>query len=125
MYHEATNKGTFGPSNGRDGWQDYFKLGYVPYPGYAESVAKTLEFCYDDFCAMQVACLSGNSHYEDIFKRQIYNYKNVYDPGTRFMRGNKKMESGFQILILRNGEDLIRKDVHGIITGSVFHDIQD
>ncbi|MBP1593471.1 MAG: alpha-mannosidase [Bacteroidetes bacterium] len=90
MYHEATNKGTFGPSNGRDGWQDYFKLGYVPYPGYAESVAKTLEFCYDDFCAMQVARLSGNSHYEDIFKRQIYNYKNVYDPGTRFMRGKQK-----------------------------------
>ncbi len=90
MYHEATNKGTIGPSNGRDGWQDYFKLGYVPYPGYAESVAKTLEFCYDDFCAMQVARLSGNSHYEDIFKRQIYNYKNVYDPGTRFMRGKQK-----------------------------------
>ncbi len=90
MYHEATNKGTIGPSNGRDGWQDYFKLGYVPYPGYAESVAKTLEFCYDDFCAMQVARLSGNSHYEEIFKRQIYNYKNVYDPGTRFMRGKQK-----------------------------------
>ncbi|MDR3193692.1 MAG: GH92 family glycosyl hydrolase [Tannerella sp.] len=90
MYHEATHKGTFGPSNGRDGWADYFTLGYVPYPEFGESVAKTLEFCYDDFCAMQVARLSGNSYYETIFGRQIYNYRNVYDPSTRFMRGRNR-----------------------------------
>jgi predicted alpha-1,2-mannosidase len=87
MYHEATNKGPYGPSNGRDGWKEYFTLGYVPYPEYKEAVAKTLEFCYDDFCAMQVAKLSGSSYYEGVFGRQIFNYKNVYDPSTRFMRG--------------------------------------
>jgi predicted alpha-1,2-mannosidase len=87
MYHEATNKGPYGPSNGRDGWKEYFTLGYVPYPEYREAVAKTLEFCYDDFCAMQVARLTGNSFYEGVFGRQIFNYKNVYDPSTRFMRG--------------------------------------
>ena len=93
MYHEATNKGPFGPSNGRDGWKEYFSLGYVPYPEYREAVAKTLEFCYDDFCAMQVARLSGSAFYEGVFKRQIFNYKNVYDPSTRFMRGrNSKGE---------------------------------
>jgi predicted alpha-1,2-mannosidase len=98
MYHEATNKGPYGPSNGRDGWKEYFSIGFVPYPEYKEAVAKTLEFCYDDFCAMQVAKLSGSSFYEEIFKRQIFNYKNVYDPSTRFMRGrNIKGEwiSGF------------------------------
>ena len=73
MYHEATNKGTFGPSNGRDGWQDYFKLGYVPYPGYAESVAKTLEFCYDDFCAMP----SPESFFRNILLGQDF-YKNEF-----------------------------------------------
>ena len=90
MYHEATNKGTYGPSNGRDGWREYFTLGYVPYPESGESVAKTLEFCYDDFCAMQVAKFSGNSYYETIFGRQIFNYKNVYDTETKFMRGRQK-----------------------------------
>ncbi len=90
MYHEATNKGPHGPSNGRDGWREYFQLGYVPYPEYGESVAKTLEFCYDDFCAMQLAKLTGNRYYETIFGRQIFNYKQVYDTGTRFMRGRKK-----------------------------------
>jgi predicted alpha-1,2-mannosidase len=93
MYHEATNKGPYGPSNGRDGWKEYFALGYVPYPEYREAVAKTLEFCYDDFCAMQIARLSGSPFYEEVFKRQIFNYKNVYDPSTRFMRGrNSKGE---------------------------------
>ena len=87
MYHEATNKGPYGPSNGRDGAKEYFALGYVPYPEYREAVAKTLEFCYDDFCAMEIARLSGDSYYENIFKRQIFNYKNVYDASTRFMRG--------------------------------------
>ena len=87
MVHEATNKGPYGPSNGRDGAKEYFALGYVPYPEYREAVAKTLEFCYDDFCAMEIARLSGDSYYENIFKRQIFNYKNVYDASTRFMRG--------------------------------------
>ncbi|WP_165021035.1 GH92 family glycosyl hydrolase [Dysgonomonas sp. ZJ279] len=90
MYHEATNKGPHGPSNGRDGWKEYFTMGYIPSPDYHEAVAKTLEFCYDDFCAMQVAKISGNDFYETIFKRQIYNYKNVYNPATRFMQGRQK-----------------------------------
>lgn len=90
MLHESTDKGPHGPSNGRDGWIDYFKLGYVPHPEYHEAVAKTLEYCYDDFAAMQIAKLSGNKFYENIFKRQVLNYKNVYDPSTSFMRGRNK-----------------------------------
>ncbi|WP_256007152.1 GH92 family glycosyl hydrolase [Pedobacter deserti] len=85
--HEATNKGPWGPANGRDGWREYFHLGYVPYPKYRESTAKTLEYAYDDFCGYQLAKMTGNQFYMDVFGRQMYNYKNVYDPSTRFMRG--------------------------------------
>jgi len=84
--HEATNKGPWGPANGRDGWREYFQLGYVPFPKYREATAKTLEYAYDDFCGYELARLTGDQYYMDIFKRQMYNYKNVYDPGTRFMR---------------------------------------
>lgn len=90
MLHEATNKGPFGPSTGRDGWVEYFKIGYVPYPEYHEAVAKTLEFCYDDFCAFQVARMSNAPWCKNIFERQLFNYKNVYDPSSRFMRGRDK-----------------------------------
>src|SRR5215217_845197 len=86
-YHEATNKGPWGPANGRDGWKEYFQMGYVPYPKYREATAKTLEYAYDDYCGYQLAKMTGNKTYMDIFERQMYNYKNVYDPSTRFMRG--------------------------------------
>jgi predicted alpha-1,2-mannosidase len=86
---EATTKGPWGPSNGRDGWKEYYQLGYVPYPQYREATAKTLEYAYDDFCGYQLASVTGNDFYKSIFARQMYNYRNVYDPATRFMRGRK------------------------------------
>ena len=87
--HEATNKGPWGPSNGRDGWKEYYQLGFVPYPQYREATAKTLEYAYDDFCGYQLANATGNDFYKNIFARQMYNYKNVYDSTTGFMRGKK------------------------------------
>ena len=89
-YHEATNESPIGPSSGRQGWKEYFTLGYIAYPDVREATAKTLEYAYDDFCGYQLAKASGNKYYEEIFGRQMYNYKNVYDPEVGFMRGRKK-----------------------------------
>lgn len=89
-FHEATNKGPWGPANGRDGWKEYYTLGFVPYPDVKEATAKTLEYAYDDFCAYKLAKDSGNEFYESIFSRHMYNYKNVFDKETGFMRGRKK-----------------------------------
>jgi len=86
-YHEAMNKGPWGPANGRDGVKEYNELGYVPYPNYRESTAKTLEYAYDDYCGYELARMIGNKKYMEIFEKPMYNYKNVYDPSTRFMRG--------------------------------------
>jgi len=86
-FHEATNKGPWGPANGREGWKEYFTMGYVPYPKYREGTAKTLEYAYDDFCGYQLAKAVGNEHYQEVFAKQMYNYKNVYDPKVGFMRG--------------------------------------
>lgn len=88
--HEATNKGPWGPANGRDGWKEYYQLGYVPYPEVREATAKTLEYAYDDFCGYQLAKMTNQPFYADIFKRQMFNYRNVYDSKTRFMRGRDK-----------------------------------
>jgi len=85
--HEATNKGPWGPANGRDGWKEYYQLGYVPYTKVREATAKTMEYAYDDFCGYYLAKMTGNQFYQDIFAKQMYNYKNVYDPATKFMRG--------------------------------------
>jgi predicted alpha-1,2-mannosidase len=85
--HEATNKGPWGPANGRHGWKEYYQLGYVPYPEIGEATAKTLEYAYDDFCGYQLAKMVNAPFYEQIFARQMFNYRNVYDSTTGFMRG--------------------------------------
>ncbi|WP_442845735.1 GH92 family glycosyl hydrolase [Leeuwenhoekiella sp. H156] len=88
-YHEATEKGPWGPANGRHGHKEYYTLGYVPYPKYGEATAKTLEYAYDDFCAYNLAKMSGNEFYQKVFARQMYNYKNVWDNEVGFMRGRR------------------------------------
>jgi predicted alpha-1,2-mannosidase len=86
-FHEATNKGPWGSANGRPGWKEYYEMGYVPYSKQTLGATSwTLEFAYDDFCGYQLAKATGQPFYEHIFARQMYNYKNLYDSTTRFMR---------------------------------------
>lgn len=86
-FHEATNKGPWGGANGRPLWKDYWTIGYIPFPESQGSVGQTLESVYDDFCGYQLAKVTGNTFYEGVFAKNIYNYKNLWDPTTRFMRG--------------------------------------
>ncbi len=86
-YHESTNKGPFGGSNGREGWEDYYTRGFIPLDKVHESTAKTLEYAYDDFCAYNLAKSIGNKYFMDIYSRQMYNYRHVFDPAVGFMRG--------------------------------------
>lgn len=88
--HEAMNKGPWGGANGRIFWKEYYQIGYVPYPESMGSTAQTLEYAYDDFCGYQLAKLSGNEFYADVFERQMFNYRNVFDKKTGFMRGRDK-----------------------------------
>jgi len=84
--HEAFNKGPFGGANGRAGWQHYFTLGYVSFPESHGSVSQTLEYAYDDWCAYNLARQSGNKFYERVFRRHLFNYRNLWDPATGFFR---------------------------------------
>nr|WP_308199486.1 glycoside hydrolase domain-containing protein [Chitinophaga sedimenti] len=88
-WHEASNKGPWGPANGREGWKDYYQLGYVSFPGPYGAVSETLEYAYDDFCAYNLAKMTNQPFYEQLFARQMYNYRNVYDSVSGFMRPRK------------------------------------
>jgi predicted alpha-1,2-mannosidase len=88
--HESTNDGRRGPANGRRGWEEIERLGYLPYPEYHEATAKTLEYAYDDFCGFQLARLSGNVNFQRVFSQRMFNYRNVYDPTVGFMRGKNE-----------------------------------
>ncbi len=89
-FHEATGSEPDGRF-GRKEWKSYFTLGYIPYPSSGVgATAKTLEYCYDDFCAYQLAKMTQNKFYEDIFSRQLYNYRNVFNQATNFVEGKDK-----------------------------------
>ena len=79
---------------GRMGFEDYFSLGYIPYPQgtdrVMETTSKTIEYNYDDFCAWKLAQMTGNRFYEDMFSRHIYNYRNVFDPEDQFFKGRDR-----------------------------------
>lgn len=121
--HEAMNKGPWGGANGRVRWKDYYQLGYIPYPESMGSTAQTLEYCYDDFCAYQLAKMTGNKFYEEVFARQIYNYKNVYDPSVGFMRGRKLDGSWADFDVFEWGGPYCEGNAWHY-NWSVFHDVQ-
>jgi predicted alpha-1,2-mannosidase len=68
------------------GLEHYRRFGYISGNEEGESVSKTLEYAYDDWCIAQFARALG---YEDDFKTFIERaqfYKNIFDPATGFMR---------------------------------------
>ncbi|ARN56149.1 GH92 family glycosyl hydrolase [Sedimentisphaera salicampi] len=69
----------------RGGSSYYNSLGYVPFDRTQESVSRTVEFSYGDFCAAQMAGeLGKNDEYRRLMRRSS-NYKNLYNPETGFL----------------------------------------
>ena len=131
---ETAYKGIINSSNnegpvssvGRKGAKEYNKLGFIPYDtSINESVARTLEYAYNDFSIWKLAEKLKKPKDEILlFKQRALNYKNVFDKSTNFMRG-KSSKGVF--------EDSFRPDKWGGVftegsawhyTWSVLHDPQ-
>jgi len=76
--------------SGRVGINEYNELGYVPADVHGESVARTLEFAYDDFCIGEMAKALGKQKEHQEFKERSNRYKNVLDQETGLIRGKSK-----------------------------------
>jgi predicted alpha-1,2-mannosidase len=71
------------------GLDAYKKNGLIAIDDEHESVSKTLEYAYDDWCIAQMALqLNAGRDYEYFMKRS-QSWKNVFDTQTRFMRPRK------------------------------------
>ncbi|SIT93916.1 alpha-1,2-mannosidase, putative [Pontibacter indicus] len=77
---------------GRAGAAYYNDLGYVPYDvGINENAARTLEYAYDDFAIYQLAkALKKPDDVIALYKQRSLNYKNLYNPEHKLMRGKNK-----------------------------------
>ncbi len=72
------------------GWNDYQKMGYERCHRAIESVSKTLEFAYDDWCIAQTAKKLGKTDDYNFFIRRAQNYQHLLDSTTGFMRPRQK-----------------------------------
>ena len=113
-------------STGRLGYEYYNKLGYVPYDvKINESVARTLEYAYDDWCIYQFGKALGKSNKElKPFAQRAMNYQKVFDKESGLMRGrllNGKFHSPFNPL---KWGDAFTEGNAWHYTWSVFHDPQ-
>ncbi|GAB4293501.1 MAG: hypothetical protein Kow0098_14420 [Ignavibacteriaceae bacterium] len=79
------------------GLRYYKNQGFIPADKEQESVSRTLEYAYDDWCISVIAGLTNNmSDYKYFGKRARY-YKNLFDTQTGFMRPkrNAKWDENF------------------------------
>ncbi len=124
--HGANNVHPKVGSTGRKGVEYYNKLGYVPYDvKINESVARTLEYAYDDWCIYQLGKKLGKSAKELApFKQRALNYRNVFDSESKLMRGklaNGKFQTPFNPL---KWGDAFTEGNAWHYTWSVFHDVK-
>ena len=113
-------------SVGRYGVQYYNSLGYIPYDvNMNENTAMTLEYCYDDFTIMKLAQALNRPQSEiDLFAKRAFNYKNVFDTSTNFMRGKNKNGNWQTPFRPDKWGDAFTEGCSWHYTWSVFHDPQ-
>ncbi|MDD3079352.1 MAG: GH92 family glycosyl hydrolase [Paludibacter sp.] len=66
---------------------EYEKTGWVPFDKERESVSKTLEYAYDDYCIAQAAKKLNKLDDYEYFMNRAMSYQNLIDPKTKYMRG--------------------------------------
>ena len=71
------------------GLDAYKKNGFISIDDEHESVSKTLEYAYDDWCIAQMAQLLNKQEDYHYFMKRSQNWKNIFDWETGFMRPKK------------------------------------
>ena len=71
------------------GLDAYKKNGFISIDDEHESVSKTVEYAYDDWCIAQMASILNKKEDYDYFMKRSQNWKNLFDWETGFMRPKK------------------------------------
>lgn len=87
--YQALKATALNPRNGQD---EFNNRGYVvsSTTGSKQSVSRSLEFAYDDWCISQMAQKLGHTADAQMFLQRSANYRNLYDQTVGFMRGRKE-----------------------------------
>lgn len=71
------------------GKKQFRNQGFISSNDEPESVSKTLEYAYDDFCVSQLAKALGMDSIYQAFNKSSFNFVNLFDPSTKFMRARR------------------------------------
>lgn len=71
------------------GLEAYKNQGFISIDDEHESVSKTLEYAYDDWCIAQIAQILNKKEDYEYFMKRSQNWKNIFDWNTGFMRPKK------------------------------------
>ena len=71
------------------GLEAYKRQGFISMDDEHESVSKTLEYAYDDWCIAQMAQILDKKEDYNYFMRRSQSWKNVFDWNTGFMHPKK------------------------------------
>lgn len=125
LLHGANNEGSM-DAVGRRGVQFYNELGYVPYDvKINENAARTLEYAYDDFAIWQLAkALKRPAAEIALYEKRMMNYKNLFDPETKLMRGKNKDGNFQKPFNPFKWGDAFTEGNSWHYSWSVFHDVQ-
>ena len=101
--------------------------GYIPADQEVESVSKTLEYAYDDWCIAQLAGKLERASDRRFFETRAGFYRNLFDPATGFMRG--RMSDGswktpFSPRFSQHRQDEYTEGNAWQYTWSVMHDMK-
>ncbi len=89
LKHDANNVHPTVASSGRFGYEYYNKYGYIPNDvKINQSVARTLEYAYDDWTIYQLGKALNKPKKEiKVYKERALNYKNLFNPKNNLMAG--------------------------------------
>ena len=85
-YEKAFEALVASANNPAFGMDSFRRNGLVLADDEHESVSKTLEYAFDDWCVAQVALMLGHTREYEQFMTSAQYWKNVLDPQTLFMR---------------------------------------
>ena len=93
-YEAVKHSSTTDTFNFKADWGKYMRYGYLPADSIpVESVSRTLEFAYNDWCVAQMAKKLGKKEDYTYFSERAGFYKNLFDQGTALMRGRNSDSS--------------------------------
>ncbi len=71
----------------RFGIDKYIQKGFLSNVEEHESVSKTMEYAYDDWCIAEFAKMLGKEKIAEEYYKRSLNYRNLFNPATGFFQG--------------------------------------